>query len=305
MIKSYKIRLCLLTYNRPFLAKIALNSLIYQTYKCEILISDNSTNNEFEEVYKKEFLQIQNLSYVRRKPSLEGIEHFNSLIKDSVNFDFVMFFHDDDILETNYLREIINTNKLSDENIAAIGTNATILKGNKVTKRKIFLSNKNKLITTKKELVNQYFNYEYNGAVPFPSYLYRVTSINKHLLMKKQGGKYSDIVFLLKLLDDGFIYWLHQPLMKYRIHSSNDSKSASVEDRNSLRTYISSENLFDKNLLLDYDFIVNKDLYNCNKIDKLEHFKNVTKFIITNFKNLRIFKIQFQFFKKLFLNINF
>ena len=46
----------------------------------------------------------------------------------------------------------------------------------------------------------------------------------------KNGGKYSDVSFLVELISAGPILWISEPLIKYRIHSTNDSANVSFVD---------------------------------------------------------------------------
>ena len=131
----------MLTYNRPQYAKLALDSLINQGgNNYEIYISDNSTDSQFQDIYIQYYRYRPNIRYVFRHSNFTAIQHFNILVEESINFDFVMFFHDDDILAPDYLSEILNSNFLSDENVVAIGINAFQMLGDVKTKKPIIPS---------------------------------------------------------------------------------------------------------------------------------------------------------------------
>ena len=304
MSNNYKIRLCLQTYNRPQYAKIALDSLINQlNNKYEIYISDNSTNSDFHNIFIKKYSNLPNIKYVFRQSNLTAIQHFNKLIEESSNFDFVMFFHDDDILFPNYIDYILNTKFLSDPNVAAIGVNAFKMLGNARTKKPIIYTKSNITINSKLKLVNQYFNLEYNGAAPFPGYLYRVKSILSVNLQKEDGGKYSDLSFLIKLLEFGNIEWLSEPLMFYRLHNNNDSKFIVNEDREALWKYLIKYKLLAKNTASDYEMTIKFEKFKFNQIKTYIFYSYVIKFLIFNIINLILHKIIFELIKKQVLEL--
>lgn len=294
MVNSYKIKLCLLTRNRPEFAFKALDSLISQTHKCDIYVSDNSTNDDFKAIYEKGYNNLENLIYIKRNPSLPGIDHFNLLIQESKEYDFVLFFHDDDILNDNYVSEIVKSGKLDDNKIVAIGTNSTIIRDDCDTKLPILFSKKNLIIENKKKLVDHYFNLEFNGAVPFPSYLYRVSTLSKIKISKEKGGKHSDFFLLLNLLEFGELYWLCKPLMKYRIHQNNDSRSVSIQDRESLYRHLHLNKLVTKNIERDFKLMLDRELLHSNQLNKIHFFISLLKYAFNNTLSLRIFKILYK-----------
>lgn len=302
-----KIQICLVTHNRPEYATIALTSILNQSFKnFDILVSDNSSNNDFKKIINKNFTSHYNLKYVFREPSLSAIEHLNTLINESTEYDFVVFFHDDDILEPFYLDEIIKNVNLNKNNFVAIGTNAKIIKNNKITSKVIWDSKKKLIINSKFQLVNQYFNLEYNGTVPFPSYFYRVSSLLGNKFDKSQGGKYCDLIFLINLLNKGNLLWLSEPLMQYRIHSDNDSNFLNISDRKLLMTVLKNQDLVSKSLQIDYYFIIIKELYSKKKISSTNYLLFILKYVLLNIKNKRFFKILYtQLEKKLNSKINF
>lgn len=296
---NYKIRLCLQTHNRPQYAILALDSLINQlNNKHEIYISDNSSNSDFYNIFIEKYSNIPNIKYVFRQSNLTAIQHFNKLIEESSNFDFVMFFHDDDILFPNYLDYILKSKFLSDVNVAAIGINAFKMLGNVKTKKPIIFTKSNITINSKLKLVDHYFNLEYSGAAPFPGYLYRVKSILNFNLQKDDGGKYSDLSFLIRLLEFGNIEWLCEPLMYYRLHNNNDSNFIVNEDRLALREYLKKYKLLTKNTESDYDMTINYEKLKFHQIKTYVFFCFVLKFLIFNIINLRIHKIIFARIKK-------
>jgi glycosyltransferase involved in cell wall biosynthesis len=298
-----KIKLVLATRNRPNYALLALESILNQTYQnFDILISDNSTNEDFKNIYYKKYNGISNLKYIFRGNDLAGIEHFNQLIEECQNCDFIMFFHDDDILENNYMQEIINSGKIYDNNISAIAVNAKIMYNDNKTKKLIFNSINDIIINTKLDLINHYFNIEYPGAAPFPGYIYRSKFLTGMTMKNGIAGKHNDLIFLLQLLDKGKFYWINKPLMNYRIHKNNDSNTISIDDRNGLFNYLNNYNLITKNTLLDFKMMFNKELYKNKKINIITYIDTIIKYILTNLFYNRLYIICKIYLKKLKLS---
>ena len=282
----------MLTYNRPQYAKLALDSLINQGgNNYEIYISDNSTDSQFQDIYIQYYRYRPNIRYVFRHSNFTAIQHFNILVEESINFDFVMFFHYDDILSPDYLSEILNSNFLSDENVVAIGINAFQMLGDVKTKKPIIYTKSNITIDSKLKLVNHYFNLEFSGSAPFPGYLYRVKSLLNVKLDKENGGKYSDLSFLLKLLEYGRIQWLCKPLMFYRLHNNNDSNSFAKKDRELLMRHLKINNLLTYNIENDLKLILLKEKKKHFQITNFEFYLNALKYLFINILVLRIFKL--------------
>lgn len=227
-----KVQVFILTYNRPEFIINALESVIKQTYEnIEIIVSDNSTNFITYELIKKNY---SNLKYVHRTPTLEPIQHFNTILKE-VTADYFMLFHDDDIMCNNMVSSLVNEiNK--NEKVVAVGTNAFVVVNNQL-QNNLFRAKKNKyqIITNRTELAR---NYLINSIVPFPSYLYKKSIANKLVFNSQNGGKYTDVAFLLNLCDLGPIINLETPLMYYFFHKNQDSSNFDYFAISSLTNYI-------------------------------------------------------------------
>jgi glycosyltransferase involved in cell wall biosynthesis len=288
----YKIIIFLVTHNRPILASKALESILNQTYSnFQLIISDNSTNDVFKNFIHDNYINYKNIIYIHRQPSLTGVDHFNQVIKESINFDFAVFFHDDDIMQPNYLEEILTSKLLNNIECTAIGVNAFIINKESISSKLLFYSHKILCIKSKKELINHYFNLEYHGAAPFPGYIYRVKYLQNQKLDFEAAGKHSDLLFLLNLLDKGYIYWLNKPLMNYRLHENNDSKTINLFDRNNLYTLLTNQNLITNDVKLDYNLMVLKELYYNKMISYYKFLQGIILYLFRNTINFRIIKI--------------
>lgn len=207
-----------MTYNRPECVINAIESVRIQSFTdFTLIVSDNSTNGLTEELIKKTYPS-PDFNYVKREPSVGGIEHLN-LILSEVTSDYFMIFHDDDVMHVNMIESLYNKIQES-ESYAAVAGNAYAINPCKGTKR---LLNKNKqdaCVLTTHDMCVKYLT---NNVLPFPSYLYRSSVAKKVNFDRSEGGKYCDSTFIIKLLNWGTIYFISEPLMDYYEHPGQDS----------------------------------------------------------------------------------
>jgi len=289
---KYTFRLSLIVHNRFELAKLALSSLLNQSYTdYEVYVSDNSDDLLFSN-YVNEFLNERiNLKYIFRNDKLNGIEHINSVIDESMLFDFVMIFHDDDILHPDFLENIVKLNEIDDINLAAIAVNSLVIKNNFDTNKRITCYKNNRKVFSKKDLVDSYLCYDSKGVPPFPSYLYRTSMLKNTRLHTKKGGKHSDLTFLIDILENGYFLWLEKPLMSYRIHMNNDSKTFSEKDRESLFAFLNNSCLLTRNAKTDFNLMILKEKYNNKLISKYYYIFSLSKYIVRSIFELRFLHI--------------
>ena len=95
-----------------------------------------------------------------------------------------------------------------------------------------------KEITTTHALLSYYFEINALGPAPFPSYLYRRSLAQTVRLDFQEAGKYSDVTFLLKLLQCGPLIWPPLVGMQTRIHANNDSRIENIGERMRLLRFV-------------------------------------------------------------------
>ena len=218
-------------------AKIQKSDLV----DVEIVISDNSVKNDVELFCKEKFPEIK---YIRRNPPTDSEQHFKVLHKE-LSGDFIVFFHDDDILLPEYTSKMIDK-ILENPNASAIACNGLIIRADTSVDTLVCFNVQNNIqFNTEIDFLRHYLPGTHNGCAPFPSYMYRKTSLLPDHIDTDHGGKYSDVTFLAKKIKHGPIIWLHQPLIKYRIHGNNDSSAYSITDMRKLRIFM-EQNYFGK-----------------------------------------------------------
>lgn len=277
----------ILCRNRPELAKLAIESALNQGCQTfELIISDHSTNDEVESMVKTSFPSV---NYVRRPTSLSHLEHFNVCITEA-NKDFYCLFHDDDVMHSSFVQEMLNIIKKY-PGAVAYACNAYIENNGLIAPSLSFISRvESELISKPRDLAERYFCRNHSGIAPNPSYIYR-RDMACNLLFDVDGGKYADVTLLLELLQKGFIFWLNKPLITYRIHGNNLSSIESLPDRIRFLGYLKKhKKVFGVNVLDDYrySFIYKNWLTDCKN-------KNKNMKVIRLFLNTYYFRHYCQF----------
>ena len=303
------LQIIILSKDRPAYLIECLNSVIGQKsrfFNIQILVSDNSETNEVEYIMKNKFDEV---NYIRRIPNLSSYAHYRQVINES-KADYLVIFHDDDLMMPNYAERMLEV--ISKEpNVTAVGSNNyffydkakhPVALGHTFSSIQIFDSKPKFLM---QNLCDP------RGICPFPSYIYRKKFLSSSLFSEKDGGKYSDVPFLSKLIELGKIIWIPDVLMLTRIHHNNDSGKLSINDKLKLIRYMISNGIEKNNKMLRlYKFICWKIWFTENDGNIFGIYKNRKKSIIRKFiiiymveRMLGLFyykSIYFRVIKKLF-----
>ena len=175
----YKLDIYILCRDRVEYLKECLESvLITGNHKARIVISDNSIRDDVEKFIQDHFKEVE---YVRRVPALDVLEHHN-LILSETNAEYLVMFHDDDLMAENYVERMLNFIE-ADKSLAAIGCNAKIIKG-EIRTKKNFIKDSIGEITFNNVygFLIHYLKISTYGPAPFPSYIYRMSKVEKRLM---------------------------------------------------------------------------------------------------------------------------
>ena len=237
-----EIQVFLATHNRPHLIYRSIDSILNQTFgSFELIISDNSTNDETKMLIDKKY--DNQIKYIKREPSVEAIAHLNLILKD-VTSEYFMIFHDDDVMHDNML-EVLYKKIIGSDEIIAVGVNARIIQDEKPTKRNFYRSLTADIkITNQEQMVITYLN---SAFVPFPSYLYKNEVAQQLRFVLSHGGKHCDAAFVIDLLSLGSVLFLSNPLMDYYRHEDQDSGFYNFSDFSKLINYISRKLKYNRN----------------------------------------------------------
>jgi glycosyltransferase involved in cell wall biosynthesis len=93
---SCKASICIPTYNQPDFLKLVLDSIVIQSFKdYEVIISDDSTNNESQALVESYRLKIPNLTYIKNEPSKKSPGSWNEAIRHAKG-EYIKVMHSDD-----------------------------------------------------------------------------------------------------------------------------------------------------------------------------------------------------------------
>lgn len=226
------LQIFILCYNRPDFAQQSIGSALAQTDgDFELIVSDNSTDTAVRAMVAAEFPQ---LSYRFRDPHLKALDHFNLCLSEA-SAEHVCLFHDDDLLAPDFVAGVKYA-IARHPNAAAIGVNAWIAEDGRAPKLSFRSGGSFHRVDDAGSLAAHYFSRHQLGIAPFPGYVYAKSRI-AGLHFDHSNGKYSDVSWLLRVAERGGLVWVVRPLMTYRLHASNDSRSESIGDRLKLLAY--------------------------------------------------------------------
>ena len=234
----------LLCHNRPAYARESIESILNQSIpNFKFIISDNSTNSDVSNLVKNKYPFLEYKSWY---PGTSAIDHFRNVIS-LVSTPYFVMFHDDDIMEPDYVTTILRQFS-SNPYAAAVATNGTMINPNGdliknvIGSINVFDSNKDEIIFHhKNKFLAQYLAGDFGGAANFSSYAYNTDLIKGIYPDLSKCRYFFDTIFLTQLLDRGPIIWINKPLVKVRSHESTISSSCGVRDYKSFVSFISKK----------------------------------------------------------------
>ncbi|WMT43329.1 glycosyltransferase [Paenibacillus sp. D2_2] len=108
------------TYNRPDYFRLALDSVLAQTYpNIEIIIGDDSTDNATQELVKQFYLPAyKNIIYFRNSPTLGQFQN-DLMLFEQASGDYINYLMDDDLFHPDKIQKMMNF-FLTDSNISMV-----------------------------------------------------------------------------------------------------------------------------------------------------------------------------------------
>lgn len=223
------ITVVLLSRNRPEYTVQTIQSILNQSEnRFRFVVSDNSSNKKLFEIMTGRFPTIE---YVSWYPGLHIIDHFKKVIS-LVDTRYFVMFHDDDLMEPNFIKRILEGFR-DLPSAAAIATNGWEIdeNGKKIDNRQFFKSqDKTTVITSGPKLLRQYLSFDFGGVCPFGSYAYNYELIKGLFPDFSRTRNYWDTLFLMEVIQRGPIVWIHEALVRVRIHQNRVSTGCGVLD---------------------------------------------------------------------------
>ncbi|MDC6473189.1 glycosyltransferase family 2 protein [Flavobacteriaceae bacterium] len=227
------IAICLTTYNRPKYLKIAIDSILNQTFKnFRLIILDNGSDIRTSEVIKA--YRDKRITYIRNK--INDNEFINKAF-EFTSQKYMMITHDDDIMSKNFLENQISLLE-DDSSIGVIASRIMLIdeEGNNLSRiRPRVLGNK---VWGQKEFIREYF---YRGdIIPCPTCIFRSEIISSNKIKYNfKVGPAVDLFLLFEMnLLETTIFLSKKALYKYRIHNNQLSEINRINLELSIRPFI-------------------------------------------------------------------
>jgi glycosyltransferase involved in cell wall biosynthesis len=220
-----KVSIIIPTYNRANLLKLAIESVLNQSFQdFEIIVCDNASVDctrleveKFHDVRIKYFFNKKNIGVVRN----------HNFAIEKCNGEYLHFFSDDDIMKENSLEikvkeleknkkaVLIHTNINIIDSIGNISSNqhwayqwefsSSVLIDNRPIEGKIVL-----------DYLLNFWNF-----ISLPTVMVRMDVIKKSNLLSTELNLYCDYGFWCELANYGQFIYLEEKTVDYRFHSSN------------------------------------------------------------------------------------
>ena len=217
------------THERPELFKIALDSVINQTYRnLEIVISDNSNDDRTEQLMKEYLAKHRNIKYLRAV-GLRAEENYENCWKHASDAaEYINYLMDDDYFALNKISEMINY-FLANPNVVLVTSYRKLIDwdGNELPDASF-----NKPVLEKSGVINgrEAGKYILTNCLNWIGEPTTVLFKSKYITGYLQGWtgkeKYAmhDYSWWLRILEHGDMVYITEPLSFFRQHTQNESK---------------------------------------------------------------------------------
>jgi glycosyltransferase involved in cell wall biosynthesis len=253
---SFRLTVFVLSRNRPEMACEAVESLLASlTPATRLVVSDNSTDDRVRTELAKRHPAVE----VRRRDNVDAFRHMRINLAEA-DTEFVVLFHDDDLVDPAFCARMI---ELADRYPLAVAwaCNARILDVPRSEERAAFETDgrgEEIVLESPAALLARYVSRSPRGFALFPSYMYRTTVAHTVQPHVADGGKYSDVAWLMRLAGHGPIVWSSVPLITYRLHGENDGLRESLRDRLKLLAFLKRHGDLPRHLVDDWRFMIHK-----------------------------------------------
>lgn len=218
-------------YNRPEYLKIALESALNQSYKnIEILIGDDSTNENVKNMIKPYLEKYKNIIYIKNKCNIGQFENDLKLI-EKCNGDYINFLMDDDVFNSLKIEKMMNyfINDIYEEITLVtshrrfIDCDGNILQDNGVTQKLYYIDT----IVDGIEFGNFILRTNMNYIGEPTTVLFKKKNLIEKfgVFNERKYGCAVDQATWLNLLSQGKIVYIAETLSYFRLHDGQQQKS--------------------------------------------------------------------------------
>lgn len=232
------VQILLPTLNRPQFFPIALESAINQTYRnIEIVVSDNSTNEQTYAAVQPYLAQDSRIKYFRHDgsdPAANGLL-LNKYWKEHLEADYFNWLHDDDMFYPTKIEKMVEAYRNNPDVSIVSSRRHNIDENGRVLREMTPLHNKTEKLSG--ETIGKYLLMYTANQIGEPT----TVLMNKKFLadydtdfwrnrpeMRGRGNAVGDYSQWLYLLERGNIFWINEILSARREHSGQSSQLIST-----------------------------------------------------------------------------
>ena len=276
------IQIFITTHNRADLIKETIESVLNQTANVkEITVLDNESIDNTEEVVKS--YADRGVKYIK---TYGFLGNFNKA-KEIADREFVMLFHDDDILHPDYLRNALNIIN-SEKNLSAVYTRYKKFIDDDSPKIFPKLEKSYHIFKTKKDFAKYMYFQEY---IAYASAIYRTAYFKQTDLEYEKYNKYNDWPFMLKFSGYGNIALFNDCNAYYlRVHKNQDSNT--LQNVPSLEQIVNWDKIFydymfeKKDDFLEKIYTMKSNYFIEGKFNLYAKYLNDNNYTLENLKNI-------------------
>jgi len=220
-----KVSICIPTYKRPDLLKVAVHSCLAQTFQdFEIVISDDSPDTRTEEMVRN--ISANGIHYVHNMPGLGQARNVNQLFS-LASGEFLVLLHDDNFLMPSALEDLLKPLQENPTVVASFG-------------KDYLAANDGTILDSESELVNRRYSKTDDradrvqrsawsvlaGQFPPDGYMVRTAAARETLYRDDpEIGEACDGDFGCRLAELGEFFFVGKYLHAYRITEESISSS--------------------------------------------------------------------------------
>lgn len=216
------VTLFMTTYKRPLYVRLAIESVLQQTYdNFYLIVLDNMSGDDTKNVV--ESFDDERVIYVEHDGNLTGtnIAYAFQLVKTK----YIIVLHDDDIIETNYLETMISTMELH-KGFVAISPTCTVIDSEGRVMRDGNSFDGIKAYEQEEYFCGFFEPGKESYSMVFPAVIYDLNllgNINDYI-DRRTGPAWDQFLWFEICRHGGKIGILGTPLIRYRVHKNQDSQ---------------------------------------------------------------------------------
>lgn len=211
------ISVCVPAYNNAKSLDRALKSVFNQRYKnYEVIVSDDSTTNEVENLAKK--YAHKNLFYFRNRKQLGSPQNWNQALLFAKGEFIKILHHDDHLTDENSLEEYLN--QISGKDIVFSSTNIVDINGKKIRNNIIDPALRKKIEKNPSSLITA-------NLLGAPSTIFYKSSV--HELFDPYLIWLVDVEFYIRLILQGYVIGSTKKLLVSTVHGEDNQLTQKLQ----------------------------------------------------------------------------